>query len=109
MAKPPVSYEEITRKTVPNPDSSFRPSKEQVAAAFDGTHTRAVDERELHTAVQAALQTHAEGGQVSAEVRNDAVELRGQVTRASSLDEIEALVTGVPGVGSVANKLVVAA
>lgn len=107
MSKTPLSMDEIDRKTLPNLDTSMRPSKEQVEAAYDGTHTRGEDERKLYAAVQAKLQGHADAKRITLDIRNDQVELRGHVTHASAPDEIERLVRDVPGVGSVTNKLIV--
>jgi hypothetical protein len=104
----PKSYYEITRSTIPDPDGSIRPSKKQVEDAYTGDFTKGHDELLLYAAVQGALHSHPEGGNVTLDIRNDAVELRGSVTKASSLDELETLVRSVPGVGSVINKLVVA-
>ncbi|HEY4059499.1 MAG TPA: BON domain-containing protein [Kofleriaceae bacterium] len=103
----PKSYDEITRGTVPDPDTSVRPSKKQVEDAYSGDFTKGHDELQLYAAVQGALHTHAEGSNVAIEIRDDRVELRGSVAKAASMDEIEALVRSVPGVGSVSNKLVV--
>ncbi|HEY4181147.1 MAG TPA: BON domain-containing protein [Kofleriaceae bacterium] len=105
MAK---SYDEITRGTVPDPDTSVRPSKKQVEEAYTGDFTKGHDELQLYAAVQGALHTHAEGSNVAIDIRDTNVELRGSVTKAASLDEIQSLVQGVPGVGSVSNKLIVA-
>lgn len=103
----PTSYDDITRKTVPEPDGSMRPSREQVERAYDGTHTRAADDLKLLAAVQAAVHSHADGARVAVEVRDGNVELRGSVAHAPSLTELEELVQGVAGVTRVENKLVV--
>ena len=36
MPNPPTTYDEITRRTVPEPDTSWRPTKEQEREAFQG-------------------------------------------------------------------------
>lgn len=105
---PHKTYDDIVRATIPEPDSSMRPSREQVARAYDGTHTRAHDELELYAAVQAALHSHPEGSNIAIDIRGDVIELRGRVKRPSSINAIEALVKAVPGVGGVTNKLIVA-
>jgi len=107
MSKTPPSYDDITRSTVPDPDTSRRPSPQQVEDAYTGDFTKGADELALYAAVQAALHAHPEGSNVAIEIRDNRVELRGSVTKAGSLDEIEALVQGVPGIASVTNKLVV--
>ena len=108
MSKPPPSYDEITRKTVPDPDGGMRPSKQQVTDAYDGSHGKDQEEQALRTAVQSAIGAHAGGSGVTLDLRDDQVELRGQVKSMADLDEVEALVRDVPGVRSVTNKLVVA-
>ena len=107
MPNKPTSYDDITRKTVPEPDGSTRPSREQVERAYDGTHTRAADDLALLTAVQSAVGAHADGARVGVEVRDGRVELRGSVSQSSSMTELEDVVRGVAGVNSVENKLVV--
>lgn len=107
MPKPPPTYDEVTRKTVPDPDGSIRPSTEQVERAYDGSHTRAHDDLRLLAAVQAAVHSHSDGARVGVEVRDGRVELRGGVTHAASMTEIEELVRGLSGVGELDNKLVV--
>ncbi len=101
------TYDDITRKTVPDPDGSIRPSREQVERAYDGTHTRTHDDLRLLAAVQAAVHAHGDGARIAVEVRDGRVELRGEVSRSASITEVEDLVRGVPGVGAVENKLVV--
>lgn len=101
------TYDDITRKTVPDPDGSIRPSREQVERAYDGTHTRTQDDLRLLAAVQAAVHSHADGTRVGVEVRDGRVELRGTVSQSGSITTLEDLVNSVPGVGSVENKLVV--
>jgi hypothetical protein len=107
MPSKPPSYDDITRKTVPEPDGSMRPSAEQIERAYDGTHTRTADDLRLLAAVQSSLQGHPDGGRVGVEVRDGRVELRGSVSQSSSMSEIEDRVRGVEGVSSVENKLVV--
>ena len=102
--KTPPSYDEISRTTVPDPIGTFKPSKEQVEAAHDGTHTRAVDDQKLTSAVQAALGSQ---GNVRVEVRDGRVELHGSVTEAGAITDLEERARGVEGVSDVTNKLVV--
>ena len=107
MPNKPPTYDEITRKTVPDPDGSTRPSREQVEQAYDGTHTRTADDLKLLASVQAAVHSHADGARVGVEVRDGQADLRGSVTKASSITELDELVRSVTGVTSVENKLVV--
>jgi osmotically-inducible protein OsmY len=97
----PTSYDDIVRRTVPDPDSSQRPSEHQEQQAREGF--RAMD---AHEAVLAArVQSAAEG--VDVEVDRDTVTLRGQVRDAQAISRIEDAVRRIDGVGSVNNRLVV--
>ena len=107
MPNKPPTYDDITRKTVPDPDGSIRPSREQVERAYDGTHTRTHDDLKLLAAVQAAAHSHADGSRVAVEVRDGRAELRGNVAKPGSIGELEDLVKRVVGVESVENKLVI--
>ena len=99
MAK---TYDEITRKTVPEPDSSWRPSPEQVKQAREGFRAMDPDEQALHARVKAAV-----GAGVDVEVDGDRVTLRGQVADAEALRRIPELARGIDGVGQVDDQLVV--
>jgi hypothetical protein len=99
----PKTYDEIVRKTVVDPDSSFRPSAEQVKQAYEGFRALDPDEQALQQRVEAAL---AGRGDITVEVTKDRVTLRGRVRNASDLTDIPELVRGVPGVGSVDDQLV---
>jgi osmotically-inducible protein OsmY len=99
----PKTYDEITRKTVPNPDSSFRPSPEQVKQAYEGFRALDTDEQALQQRVQAAI---AGRGDVTVEVERDRVILRGRVRDAADLRRLPELVRGLEGVGSVDDQLV---
>ncbi len=107
MPNKPTTYDDITRRTVPDPDGSMRPSRDQVEAAFDGTHTRTADDLTLLAAVQSAVHSHPDAAHVALEVRDGHVDLRGSVSRPAAMSELEDLVRTVEGVGSVENKLVV--
>jgi hypothetical protein len=97
------TYDDITRKTVPEPDSSFRPSPEQVKQAHEGFRALDADEQQLHDRVVAAL-SGVSGVQV--EVDRDRVTLRGQVD-AATLARVPDLVRSIDGVESVDDQLVV--
>ena len=99
----PKSYDEITRKTVPEPDSSFRPSPEQVKQAHEGFRALDADEQQLHARVVATL---AGISGVQVEIDSDRVTLRGQVD-AATLARVPDLVRGVDGVTAVDDQLVV--
>lgn len=99
----PRSYDEITRSTVPNPDSSFRPSKEQEQQAREGFRMLDEDEHALHDKVMKAVA----GSGIDIEVTRTNVALRGQVSNSAELTRLEDVVRAVDGVGSVKNDLVV--
>lgn len=99
----PQTYDEIVRKTVPDPDSSARPTVRQEQQAHEGF--RAMDEHEqaLAARVQAAL-----GGMpIEIEVDRETVTLRGKVADAADIARAEELVGRVDGVSGVVNRLVV--
>jgi hypothetical protein len=99
----PKSYDEITRKTVPEPDSSWRPSPEQVKQAREGFRAMDPDEQQLQARVRVAV-----GPGVDVEVDGDRVTLRGQVADAEALRRIPELARGVDGVAQIDDQLVVA-
>jgi osmotically-inducible protein OsmY len=107
----PRSYDEIVRSTVPDPDSSRRPTARQEALAREGF--RAMDEHEhvLHARVVAALEDVLAACDAcmafDVEVDRDTVTLRGSVPDVALMSRIEALVAQVEGVGEVVNRLVV--
>ena len=72
----PKSYDEINRKTIPEPDGSWRPSPEQVKQAHEGFRAMDADEQQLHARVVAALSGMSG---VDVEIDRDRVTLRGQV------------------------------
>jgi len=100
----PQSYDEIVRRTVPDPDSSKRPTARQEQLAREGF--RALDEHEqaLHARVFAALD---DPSGIEIEVDRETVTLRGHVANAEMIAHVEELVGGVEGVASVVNHLVV--
>ena len=99
----PKSYDDITRKTVPEPDGSWRPSAEQVKQAYEGFRALDADEQALQARVQAAL---AGKGDIAIEIERDRVTLRGRVHDPKDLTRIPDLVRGIDGVGSVDDQLV---
>lgn len=104
MTKAAQTYDEIIRKTVPEPDTSFR-------AAVGQENVRVLDELEqmLYAHVVDSLLGIADidPSGISVEVARDTVTLRGQVSQIAQLDRIERQVHGVPGVGAVVNYLVI--
>ena len=100
----PKTYDEIVRKTVPEPDSSFRPSPEQVKQAYEGFRALDVDEPALKARIEAVLVGHPG---VEVEVDHERVILHGRVESAEELDRVPDLVRAVEGVGVVEDKLVI--
>jgi hypothetical protein len=104
MTKTAMTYDEIVRATVPEPDTSFR-------TAVGQENVRVLDELEqmLYARVVDSLLGIADidPSGIAVEVARDHVTLRGQVSQVAQLDRIERQVHGVPGVGVVMNYLVV--
>jgi osmotically-inducible protein OsmY len=100
----PRSYEEIVRTTVPDPDSSRRPTERQEQLAREGFRQMDEHESALAARVQSALVGELA---VDIEVDRETVTLRGQVADAQTIARIEDLVSRVAGVSSVSNRLVV--
>ena len=103
------TYDDIVRKTVPNPDSSFRPSKDQERQAYEGFRAMDPEEQVLQGRVTQALAASGiDLSQVMVEVEGDDVILRGKVSDPQMLDRIPMIVHGVEGVKDVVDWLVVA-
>jgi osmotically-inducible protein OsmY len=106
----PGSYDDITRKTVVEPDSSVRPSREQEAEARQGFRAMDADEQVIHDRVQQALTgLGGRDAKVTVEVNRELVTLRGQVGDLATLQAIEEAVARVTGVETIHNQVVVAA
>jgi osmotically-inducible protein OsmY len=102
------TYDEITRQTVPDPDSSMRPTKEQERQAFEGYRAMDEDESALHARVMDALRNSGINWQsITIEVEHDRVSVRGTVDDDRDLTRVPELIRGVEGVGSVDDRLVV--
>ena len=105
----PRSYDEITRATVPNPDSSFRPSEEQEKRAFEGYRSLDVDEQKLAEAVHdALLEAGMDSSNLQIEIDRDRVILRGKVRDREAMMKIPVIVGQVDGVRAVVDQLVIA-
>ena len=106
---PAHSYEDIVRQTVPEPDSSFRPTRAQERAAYEGARMLDEDERWLYVRVVDSLLavSDLDPSGVRVEIDRDRVTLRGRVRDAGVLDLVERIVHGVEGVGVIANYLVI--
>jgi hypothetical protein len=104
----PRSYDEITRNTVPEPDSSFRPTPEQQRATAAGERFVSSEERALHDAVSNALRgSGLDVAEVAVEIDGTRVTLRGRVPDVHLLPKIEAAVRAVDDVGDIVDLLVV--
>lgn len=113
MPSKPLSYDDIERKTVPTPDLSWRPSREQEEAAYNGFRATTPEEDALHGRVMAALAGFALAGRdlsnLTIEVEDTRVILRGFAPDNQTIDTIERRVREVAGVADVTNELVVRA
>lgn len=106
----PRTYDEIVRATVPDPDSSWRPSDHQERLAYEGF--RALSQEEQQLLEHVAHMLDGQGGsldQVEVEVENDCVILRGHVQNAAAIRRVVELVGAVPGVRQVVDRLVISA
>jgi osmotically-inducible protein OsmY len=104
------SYDEITRRTVPELDSSMRPTKEQEVQAREGFRAMDDGEKVLYARVSDALLTSgASMGKIKIEIDRGTVRLMGNVQDAATIDRATELVQGVSGVAGVDNQLVVLA
>src|SRR5687767_4728546 len=107
----PQSYDEIVRRTVPDPDSSQRPTARQEQLAREGFRAIDAHERELcHRVVDAleeALRSSNETWGFEIEIDRETVILRGRIRDVSTLARIEDSVRNVEGVEQVVNRLVV--
>ena len=102
------TYDDITRRTVAEPDSSFRPTKDQERQAFEGYRALDDDEKALHARVLDALRNSGANWQgISIEIDHDRVSVRGAVDEERDLTRIPELIRKVEGVGEVIDRLVV--
>ncbi|MGE0546163.1 MAG: BON domain-containing protein [Kofleriaceae bacterium] len=108
MPKRNSSYDDIVRRTVIEPDGSFRPSAEQERQAYEGFRAMDAEEQALWTRVRSAL---AHGGvdleHVSVEVERDRVFVRGTVQDSTTQNRIPELIHSVEGVGDVVDLVVI--
>jgi hypothetical protein len=105
----PSRYDDIVRKTVIDPDSSTRPTREQEQEAREGFRALDPDEQVLHDRVQQALAGLGGASKVSVEVSGELVTLYGQVGDLGTLRALEDAVARVTGVETIHNQVVVAA
>ena len=102
----PRSYDEIVRRTVPNPDSSWRPSREQETYAQQHTVTPEVQEicDDIHDAL---ITAGIDASTLRCMVDAEHTVIRGWAPDRKSADRIIAIVEGVPGVKSVIDQITV--
>ena len=108
MPDKPLTYDEIVRRTVPEPDSSFRPTPEQEAAAYRGFRATTPDEDQLASKVRAGLASY-NLTEVTIEISDARVALRGRVQDVATIAALEAATAAIDGVDGVDNYLVVGA
>jgi hypothetical protein len=107
--RPPRTYDEIVRATVPDPDSSWRPTPEQERRAREGFRALDPDEQRLSDRVHdTLLAAGIDTTQLHIEIDRDRVILRGHVRDHHALSRIPDLVRDVEGVGTVIDQLVIA-
>jgi BON domain-containing protein len=108
MAQHP-SYDDIVRRTVIDPDTSRRPTREQEKAAREGFRALDDGERKLYARVSSALLA-APGvdlSHVKIEVDRNTVILYGRVSDTATLRALEDAIARVPGVETIHNQTVV--
>ena len=105
----PKSYDDIVRATVPDPDSSWRPSKTQEKLAHEGFRALDAYEHELAYRVHAAITAAGlDASRLQIEIDRDRVTLRGQVRDYDAMMRIPAIVGQLEGVSAVIDQLVIA-
>jgi len=106
--RPPRSYEEIVRATVPDPDTSWRPTVEEEESAYEGFRAMDPEERRLCEDVHdALLEAGIDTMPLKIEIERDRVILRGNVVDTATMARIPEIVREVEGVGSVIDQLVI--
>lgn len=104
--KVPRTYDEISRNTVPEPDSGFRPTLKQLHETREGMWAMDDDEKALAARVDEAL-IEEQLDEIGLEVQGTRVILRGPVADMKTMERIEEIVSGIDGVGKVDNHLYV--
>lgn len=112
---PPRSYDDIVRRTVPDPDSSFRPTPQQIAEAGEEHRERRMaaqmtsDEHELYGRVASVLLGEESLGEIGFELDGRRVILHGSVPDAAALRRVERLAETIDGIDEIENRIVVRA
>lgn len=97
----PRTYDEIIAKTVPDPDSSFRPTEKERDEAL--TRVIPPDEDVLATKLEEVLRDLG-ADHLSFDVDGSRVTLRGAVSDLPTWRKIDAAVSEVPGVSALDNR-----
>ncbi|MDQ3365097.1 MAG: BON domain-containing protein [Myxococcota bacterium] len=106
----PASYDEIVRRTVPDPDTSMRPTAEQEQQAREGFRAIDADEQALQDRITDELAlAHVDLSGVTIEIDRTTAMLHGHAADVDAIRQIETAVSRVDGVSSVQNRLVVKA
>ena len=107
----PRSYDEIVRRTVPDPDSSWRPSNEQIRDAIAGKHVLTREEDLLfHRVTDALLDTPGiDLCGIDIEVRDTRVTLHGRCANPAAIARVVRAVASLEEVTEVVDRLVVSA
>lgn len=101
MPGPPRTYDEITARTVPDPDSSYRPTKEEEREAL--SRVEAPRDEQLLAGVRSALRDLG-ADHVSVETDGVRVTLHGAVADMATWRRIDERVRVVQGVETLDNR-----
>jgi hypothetical protein len=104
-SRTPRSYDEIVRRTVPNPDSSWRPSFEAERGAIEGRVAALDDKALLDDIHDALILAGIDASGVRVEVDGDHVVVRGLVRDHACADRIANVIEKVPGVRTLVDQL----
>src|SRR6478672_7345904 len=104
----PRSHDEIVRRTVPNPDSSWRPTSEEERRSLEGWAAPRVNEQVLHDDIHDVLiLAGIDATMLRIDVDRSRVIMHGEVRDRAMADRIIGLVEKVPGVTSVIDQLTI--
>jgi hypothetical protein len=97
----PRTYDEIIAKTVPDPDSSFRPTEKERGEAL--TRVIPPDDEVLATKLEEVLRDLG-ADHLSFDIDGSRVTLRGAVSDLPTWRRIDAAVSAIPGVSALDNR-----
>jgi osmotically-inducible protein OsmY len=102
----PRSYDEIVRRTVPNPDSSWRPSSDEEQRALNGWRAPTPEDKALCDDIHDALIAGGiDASAVKVEADCEHVVVRGVVHDRACAERIVEIIDRVPGVRAVVDQL----